>query len=457
MRLWGGRFEGGPGEAMRRLNDSFGFDRRLYAQDIRGSVAYAGALREAGVITAAEHDAIIAGLAEVLAEFEADRFEPLPTDEDIHTAVERRLAELIGPAAGKLHTGRSRNDQVALDFRLWLLDAIAALRADIAAVQRALVEQAAAHPDLLLPGMTHLQPAQPVPYAHWLLSHFWPLERDRARLADCARRTAVSPLGAGALAGNPLAIDRAALADALGLPAATENSLDAVSDRDFAAEYLFGAALVGVHLSRLGEDVILYSSPAFGFVRVGEGYATGSSLMPQKRNPDAFELARGKAGRLLGNLTGLLTTLKGLPAGYNKDLQEDKEAVFDASDTLALLLPVMAGAVAALQPNPTAMQAALDPAMLATDLADYLVARGVPFREAHGIVGGVVRRAEEAGVPLDALPLAEFQAESPHFEADVRGVFDFARSAASRAVTGGTAPAAIQAQIKAARAALDAG
>jgi len=455
LKLWGGRFSGETDDRMRQFNDSFPFDWRLYAVDVRGSIAYARALARAGVLTGEERDTIIAGLERVRQEFDQGAFEAKPGDEDIHTAVERRLTELVGPVGGKLHTGRSRNDQAVLDTRLWTLEAIEAARRDLSALQRALLAQADAHPAALMPGYTHLQPAQPVLFAHWLLSYFWMFERDRERLADCARRTAVSPLGAGALAGNPFSIDLTALAADLGLPAVTPNSIDAVSDRDFVAEFLFAAALVGVHVSRLAEDLILYSSPGFGFVTLAEAYTTGSSLMPQKRNPDSLELARGKAGRLLGNLTGVLAMLKGLPSTYDKDMQEDKEPLFDTADTLAVTLPVVSGVVETLTANPEAMRTALDLDMLATDLADYLVERGVPFREAHHLVGGLVRLAEARGVALSDLSPDDFQGASPLFEADVRDVFDFERSVARRKTPGGTAPEAVGEQIRRARACLD--
>ncbi len=454
MRLWGGRFSGETDDLMRRFHDSFGFDRRLYAADIRGSVAYAAALLHAGLLTADEHAAIVEGLDQIKQEFDDGTFEPLPGDEDIHTAVERRLTELIGSPAGKLHTGRSRNDQVALDVRLWLMEAVDQVAVAVGEVQSAIVEKATAHLDLVMPGYTHLQAAQPVLFAHWLMSTFWMLERDLDRLADCRRRTAVCPLGSGALAGNPFAIDRDALAADLGMESVTPNSMDAVSDRDFVAEFLFAAALIGIHTSRLAEDVVLYTSPGYRFVSIGEAYSTGSSLMPQKRNPDSLELTRGKAGRLIGDLVGLLAVLKGLPSTYNKDIQEDKEPLFDALDTLMLTLPVLAGVIGTITPHPEAMRAALDESMLATDLADYLVRRGVPFREAHHISGRIVRKAEERAVPFSALTLGDFQAESDVFEQDVFTVFDFDDSVARRAVTGGTAPDAVAAQIAEARARL---
>ncbi len=353
--------------------------------------------------------------------------------------------------AGKLHTGRSRNDQVATDVRLWTLSAIERADAALHELQGALLAQAEAAGDALMPGYTHLQRAQPILLAHWLLAHFWPLQRDRARLADCARRTAVLPLGSGAIAGTPLGVDRAALATDLGFVAASPNSVDAVSDRDFVAEFLFCAALTGVHLSRLAEDIILYSTSEFGFVTLDDAYATGSSLMPQKKNPDSFELLRGKSGRLIGDLVGLLTVLKGLPAAYDKDLQEDKEPLFDAADTLELALPVAAGAIATARFHHERMRAALDDAMLATDVADYLVERGVPFREAHRAVGALVREAEARGAALSALPLGAFAAIHTAFGADVHAVFDPARSAAARRVAGATAPEAVRAQIERAR------
>jgi argininosuccinate lyase len=451
MPLWGGRFSGETDDLMRRFHDSFGFDRRLYAADIRGSVAYAAALLRVGLLTADEHAAIVEGLDRVRQEFDEDTFEPQPGDEDIHTAVERRLTELIGSPAGKLHTGRSRNDQIALDVRLWLMEAIDQVSALLTDVQSAIVEKAASHLDLVMPGYTHLQAAQPVLFSHWLMSTFWALERDQDRLADCRRRTAVCPLGSGALAGNPFDIDREALAAALGMDSASPNSMDAVADRDFTAEFLFAAALIGIHTSRLAEDVVLYTSPGYRFLSIGEAYSTGSSLMPQKRNPDSMELSRGKAGRLIGDLVSLLTVLKGLPSTYNKDMQEDKEPLFDAFDTLMLTLPVLAGVVGTITPHAEAMRAALDEAMLATDLADYLVRRGVPFREAHHISGRIVRRAEDRSLPFSALTLDDFRAESEVFEQDVFAVFDFDDSVARRAVTGGTAPQAVAAQIDAAR------
>jgi len=433
---------------MAQFNDSIGFDRRLYDADVRGSMTYAKALARAGLISTEERDRLVAGLIRVREEFAAGTFAIQRGDEDIHTAVERRLYELTGPVAGKLHTGRSRNDQVATDVRLYLLEQVDRLGEQVTALQRALLMQAEVHPGLLMPGYTHLQHAQPILYAHWLLSYFWKLQRDRERLGDVRCRVSVCPLGAGALAGNALGIDREFLARELGFDAISENSLDAVADRDFILEFLSGGAILGTHLSSLAEDVILYASTEFGFLEIDDAYATGSSLMPQKKNPDSLELARGKCGRLIGNLVSLLVTVKGLPSAYDKDLQEDKEPLFDTIDTLSLTLPVLAGVVATLRPRPAQMAAALDDAMLATDLADYLVRRGVPFRESHAIVGRLVRRAEIEAVPLGKLPVSAFQSESPYFDADVVDVFDARRSVAARDVPGGTAPSAIRTQIE---------
>jgi argininosuccinate lyase len=451
MTLWGGRFQAEPTELMRQFSDSIGFDKRMAAADVRGSIAYAGALTRAGVITAEERDQLIAGLEQVREEFESGTLTIQPGDEDIHTAVERRLGELVGTVAGKLHTGRSRNDQVATDLRLYLLDVIAALRAALSDLQAAIVEKAEMHLDVMMPGYTHLQQAQPLLFSHWLMAYFWKAQRDRERLGEVARRTRVCPLGAGALAGNPFEIDRAALAAELGFDSVTENSVDAVSDRDFVVELLAWAALVQVHLSGLAEDLIVWSSHEFGFVQVDDAYATGSSIMPQKKNPDSLELVRGKSGRVIGHLTGLLATLKGLPLAYNKDLQEDKEAVFDVVDTLRMELPVAAGVIRTLKVNAERMTAALDDGLLATDLADYLVRQGIPFRESHRLVGQAVRRAEELGVSLKTLTLADYQAIHPAFGADVYGVFDFRRSVEARNVEGGTATEAVREQIEQAK------
>ncbi len=436
---------------MERFNRSFDFDWRLYGADIQGSVAYAKALARAGIITAEERDLLIEGLSRVRAEFECGTFQPAPGDEDIHTGVERRLQELIGPVAGKLHTGRSRNDQVVTDIRLYLMEHLDRLDGLLTDLQEAIVEQAEAHLDLLMPGYTHLQRAQPVRFSHWLLSTFWMFQRDWERLRDARHRMAVCPLGSGALAGHSLGIDREFLARELGFRAISENSIDGVSDRDFILEVLSGGAILGIHLSRLAEDLILYASAEFGFVELSEAYSTGSSLMPQKKNPDSAELMRGKAGRLVGNLVSLLVTAKGLPSAYDKDLQEDKEPLFDTLNTLELMLPVAAEMIRTLRVHPDRMRAALEDSMLATDLADYLVRKGIPFRQAHHLVGQVVRYGIEEGKALRDLSLAEWQRFSPLFEADVADVLDFERSVEQKDSPGGTARSAVEAQIARAR------
>ncbi len=446
--LWSGRYETVTAESVRRLNDSLPFDRRLYASDIACSLAYANALHKAGILTDTELSAIADGLQRVRTELDSGVFAFAAGDEDIHTAVERRLIELIGPVGGKLHTGRSRNDQVATDMRHWQAQTISRIVGLLTALQRALLEQAKQHIETLMPGYTHLRAAQPISAAHWLLSCFWLLSRDVRRFELTREATLILPLGSGALAGTPYPIDRQMLAESLGFLDLCPNSLDAVSDRDFVAGFLYAAALATTHLSRFAEDVILFSAPPFGFIRLDERYTTGSSLMPQKQNPDVLELTRGKAGRLIGHLAGFLSTLKGLPTGYNKDLQEDKEPLFDAADTLETLLPALIGTVETMRLQPEAMRAALDESMLATDLADYLVQRGVPFREAHGLVGAAVRAAQAHGAALSALPLQTYQAISAHFQPDLYSVFDFEASVAKRKAPGGTAPEAIRLQIE---------
>ncbi len=450
MTLWGGRFKGKLDLAAWALNASLPFDQRLARQDVCGSIAWANALMKAGVLSEAEAGEIVAGLEKIAAEFEGSAFVFSESDEDIHTAVERRLGELIGVVAGKLHTGRSRNDQVATDLRLWLLDELPILDAAIQGLQSSLVTQAEAHQTTLMPGYTHMQRAQPVTLAHWFLSHFWALQRDRERLVDLRKRTAVMPLGSGALAGTAFPIDREVLTQALGFDGLSQNSIDAVSDRDFAAEFLFCAALTGVHISKLCEAVVLFSTAEFGFFELSDAYATGSSLMPQKKNPDLFELGRGKTGSLVGLLTGLLTTLKGLPSTYDKDLQEDKVPVFQAADTLLAVLPALTGALATMTVKPERMRAAIDSAMLATDLADYLVGKGMPFREAHGVVGKLVREAAEEGVSLDKIVLEERQALKLS-EAEVTRIFDPMESVKRRKAVGGTALEAVREQLERAK------
>jgi argininosuccinate lyase len=448
--LWGGRFNAKLDEQAFALNASLAFDKRLAQQDVKGSVAWADVLTQAGVLTQTESKQIISGLEGVAVELESGSFNFDPSDEDIHSAIERRLGERIGSLAGKLHTGRSRNDQVATDFRLWMLDTLPVLDAAIKGFQSSLVMVAEPHRFTLMPGYTHLQRAQPVTLAHWLLSHFWALQRDRDRLADLRDRVAILPLGCGALAGTAFPVDREALTKALGFDSPAPNSLDAVSDRDFAAEYLFCTAMIGVHLSKLAENVILFTTAEFGFFELSDAFSTGSSLMPQKKNPDLFELARGKAGTLIGLLVGLLSTLKGLPSTYDKDLQEDKIPVFLSTDTLLAILPVLAGALETMTVNDKRMLAAIDSSMLATDLADYLVRKGVPFREAHVIVGKAVLLAAEKGDSLEKLTLNEWQALGS-FEADVYQVFDPMKSVEQRNATGGTSPDSVEKQIQKAK------
>lgn len=447
-QLWGGRFSGQTDPLMARFNASLPFDWRLWDVDITGSVAWAKAIHLAGLLTQNELERIVAGLAKVRTEIAAapETAFAAAQDEDIHSYVERRLTETIGAVAGKLHTGRSRNDQVTTDVRLWLKTEAGLLAKELDTLIAAAADRADAEIDVLMPGYTHLQPAQPVRWSHWLLSHAWAWQRDRARLADLLVRVDVLPLGSGALAGCPFPIDRPALAADLGFSAVSPNSIDAVSDRDFIAEFLFWAALTGVHLSRLAEDLILWSSREYGFVMMADAYSTGSSLMPQKKNPDALELLRGKSGRLVGGLTGMLTLLKGLPSAYDKDLQEDKEPLFDAVDTLRRVLPITDGVLQTLTIQPDRMAAALGDELLATDLADALVRRGAPFRESHHLVGRVVKRAEELGCTLRDLPDDELCAIDARLSG-TQEVWNFEQSVEQRTVAGGTARTAVSEQI----------
>ncbi len=449
-RLWGGRFSGQTDDLMREFQDSIRFDLRLWESDILASQAYARALAKAKVISQGESDELLDGLAQVRAEFEREEFRVHSDDEDVHTAVERRLGEIKGAVAGKLHTGRSRNDQIATDMRLHMRGVIAELRTAVVTLQRNLVEKAEEHLDALMPGYTHVQRAQPVRFSHWLMSFFWMLQRDRDRLDDLEKRANVLPLGSGALSGNPLGIDQQFLADELGFAAIAQNSMDAVSDRDYLVEFLGWASLVQVHLSRLAEQLILFSSREFGFVEVDDAYATGSSLMPQKKNADSLELVRGKSGRVVGALVALLTTLKGLPSAYDKDLQEDKEPVFDAVETLMGTLPIAAGVVATLTINKERMRAALTDEMLATELADYLTKRDVPFREAHALVGQLVKAAQAQGSSLRTLPLSDYQKVCPYFATDCRDWLNFERAVERRTSIGGTARSSVERQIEAA-------
>jgi argininosuccinate lyase len=454
-KLWGGRFAAGPSEVLDAVNRSIGTDFRLWPHDVRLSKAWAVALWHAGVVTLEESQALEAGLDRVAARLAAGE-QPVQSDEDVHTLIDRLLHEEAGETASKLHTGRSRNDQVATATRLWAADAAAALDAAVRALEAVLLAQAEAlaTAGALMPAYTHLQRAQPVAAAHWMLAHFWPLERDRQRLAAAARAAGVLPLGSGAVAGSAYPVSRVLLKESLGFAAVSPNSIDAVSDRDFVAELLFACTLLGTHLSRLAEDLIVYGSSEFGFVRFGEAFTTGSSMMPQKRNPDALELARGSGARTLGDLVSLLATLKGLPSGYNKDLQDDKRALFDAVDAMRLVLPAVAGALAECAFDHARMRAAVDGAMMATDLADYLVRKGATFREAHGVVGRLVREAEQAQCELHSLPLRSYSAAHPLFASDVFDALSPLASMERREVEGGTGPQALKAQLAQARAAL---
>jgi argininosuccinate lyase len=445
--IWGGRFEGGPSAIMEEINASIDFDRRLFAHDIVASQAHCAMLAHCGIISEADGEAIRNGLAQVRREIEDGSFTFRRELEDIHMNVEARLAELIGEAAGRLHTARSRNDQVATDLRLWLRDAIDALDASVAGLQRVLIDKAEIHAAAILPGFTHLQAAQPVTLGHHLLAYVEMLGRDRGRLVDARRRLNECPLGAAALAGTAFPIDRQMTAAALGFDRPAANSLDAVSDRDFVLEFLAVGAILAVHLSRLADEIVLWSSERFAFLRLSDAYATGSSIMPQKRNPDAAELVRAKAGNVIGALAGLLAVLKGLPLAYAKDMQEDKRPAFDVADTLALCIRAMTGMIAEAGFDEVRMrQAAADGYITATDLADWLVrSRGLPFRRAHHVVGALVRKAEERNCRLDALPIEVIREVEPAVTEEVYQVLSLDHAVASRASEGGTAPANVRA------------
>ncbi len=451
MTLWGGRFEKKINPDAWQLNSSLEVDHRLAEEDVRGSLAWAKALRDAKVLDENDYKQISTGLLQIQKEFEEGSFEFLENDEDIHSAVERRLGQLIGSSAGKLHSGRSRNDQVATDFRLWAIRAIDQLVNLFRELQVVFVDRAESDFGVILPGYTHTQRAQPILLSHWWLAHFWAFQRDIERLQETLQRTSVLPLGSGAVAGTTFPIDRAELAKELGFEKVAPNSIDAVADRDFVAEVLFCVALAGVHLSRLSEAVILFSSTEFGFFTLDDTFSTGSSLMPQKKNPDLFELGRGKSGKLIGLLCGFMTTLKGLPSAYDKDLQEDKAALFNAYDTIRTLLPALKGALQTLHLNPERMSAALDDSLFATDLADYLVERGVPFRHAHELVGQAVRIAEKEGIHLSKVPFQQYRELDEHFEEDLYQVFNPWRSIERRNAFGGTAPEAVREQLRLAR------
>jgi argininosuccinate lyase len=455
-RLWGGRFESGPAEALTRLSVSVQFDWRLAPYDLLASCAHARVLHRAGLLDETELARLLAALDSLAQACRNGSFRPAVTDEDVHTALERGLLERVGSLGGKLRAGRSRNDQVATDLRLYLRDHARLVAARVAELETALLAQAAEHLTTPAPGMTHLQHAQPVVFAHQLLAHAHALARDVSRLRDWDRRAAVCPLGAGALAGSSLPVDPEAVAAELGFDSAAANSMDAVSDRDFAAEFCFTAALLGVHLSRLGEEIVLWSSQEFGWVEIDDAYATGSSIMPQKKNPDVAELARGKAGRLIGGLTALLITLKGLPLTYNRDLQEDKEPVFDAVDTLLLVLPALAGLVATLRVHGERISRGASTGFaLATDLAELLVRRGVPFREAHEVVGHLVVWCQVHDCDLPDVSDADLAKISPQLTPEVREVLSVQGALAARKSHGGTAPERVAEQLTALRAVVD--
>ncbi len=449
-QMWGGRFASGPAAIMEAINASIGYDRKLYAQDIRGSIAHSEMLAKTGIISADDQKKIADGLETILGEIEAGTFEFSTKLEDIHMNIEARLAELIGPAAGRLHTARSRNDQVAVDFRLWVKDEFHRVAEALKGLIAAFVERAEEHAATVMPGFTHLQTAQPVTFGHHCLAYAEMFARDLSRVRDAIERMDESPLGAAALAGTGFPIDRHMTAKALGFREPTRNSLDSVSDRDYALEFLSVASIAGTHLSRLAEEIVIWSTPQFGFVRLSDSFSTGSSIMPQKKNPDAAELVRAKTGRLNGHLIGLLTVMKGLPLTYSKDMQEDKEAVFDAAETLDLMLAAMTGMVRDLTVNEAAMKRAAGSGYsTATDLADWLVRElGIPFREAHHVTGRAVALAEEKKCGLEKLTLEDLKSIHEGITADIFSVLSVQNSVKSRQSFGGTAPAEVRRQVR---------
>ena len=449
-QMWGGRFASGPAAIMEAINASISFDRKLYAQDIRGSLAHSAMLAKTGIISAADQEKIAQGLNTILREIEEGQFEFSARLEDIHMNIEARLAELIGPTAGRLHTARSRNDQVAVDFRLWVKDELLRVAQALKDLMAAFLDRAEEHAATVMPGFTHMQTAQPVTFGHHCMAYVEMFSRDLSRVRDAIRRMDESPLGAAALAGTGFPIDRHMTARTLGFREPTRNSLDSVSDRDYALEFLAIAAICGTHLSRLAEEIVVWSTPQFGFIRLSDSFSTGSSIMPQKKNPDAAELVRAKTGRVNGHLIGLLTVMKGLPLAYSKDMQEDKEAVFDAAETLDLMLAAMTGMVRDLTVNVAAMKKAAGAGYsIATDLADWLVRElGLPFREAHHITGRAVALAEQKKVGLEKLSLEDLQSVHPGITAGVFSVLSVQKSVASRKSFGGTAPAQVRRQLR---------
>ncbi len=449
MAMWGGRFDAAPNELVARMGESVSFDKRLYKHDIAGSIAHAKMLGKQGIIPVEDSEAIATGLGQVREEIESGKFQWSAALEDVHMNIESRLTEIIGPAGARLHSGRSRNDQVCTAVRLYLRDEADAIRGMIEGVQRALVGIANQHTDTILPGFTHLQHAQPVVLAHYLLAYTEMLERDSGRIADARKRLNVLPLGAGALAGSTLPLDRSYVAQELGFDGVLQNSLDAVADRDFAIELASALAVTMMHLSRLSEDLIFWISQEAGWVELGDAFCTGSSLMPQKKNPDMCELTRGKCGRVYGDLTTLLAVMKGLPLAYNRDMQEDKEPLFDAIDQTKLVLSVYAPMVASMKVNKDRMlDAASDPALMATDLAEWLVKRGVPFRDAHHRVGRLVALTRKIDTPLNKLTLEQILTCVPEANAEVLGMWKPTASVALRTTVGGTAPEQVRGQIQ---------
>jgi argininosuccinate lyase len=444
--LWGGRFHSGTKEAFVRLNESLSVDFRLWPYDLRSAKAWVTGLKQSGLLDASEEKLLLQGLDAAGRRLESGEWDAAE-DEDVHTLVERLLYEEIGETAGKLNTGRSRNDQVATDVRLWCLDAVEAADAELVALGQTLVAQARGDVGLVLPGYTHGQRAQPVRWAYVLLAHAWPLVRDRARLADLVDRVSELPLGCGALAGSGIAVDREHLRESLGLRRLSPNGLDATGARDFVAEFLFVLALAATDVSRLAAELLTYASAEYGFIRLSEGYCSGSSLLPQKRNPDVLELARAKPARILGDLIGMLTVMRGLPAGYGKDLQEDKSFLFDAVDTFLLTLPAIRGAVSEMTVDAERMEMALDHTLLATDLADQLVAAGVPFREAHRLVGNLVRAAESLGRPITDVPAETSSTIHPELPRLIVSLGSWVDSVERRATAGGSSQASVEAQI----------
>ncbi|KAF8628461.1 hypothetical protein AX15_003973 [Amanita polypyramis BW_CC] len=447
QKLWGGRFTGKTDPLMHAFNQSLKYDQRMHGADIKGSIAYAKALAQVGILANEEKDKIIAGLKRIGEEWEQGAFQVREHDEDIHTANERRLSELIGPLGGKLHTGRSRNDQVATDMRLWLLQEVKEIEGGLKGLIRVMVERADKEKHILMPGYTHLQRGQPIRWSHLLLSHAFSFRADLERLKQLVPRTSVLPLGCGALAGNPFVVDREFLANELGFSSVAENSLWGVGDRDFIVEFMMWASLAMTHISRMAEDFIIYSTSEFGFVTLSDAYSTGSSIMPQKKNPDSLELLRGKSGRVFGDMSGFLMTLKGLPSTYNKDLQEDKEPLFDAVDTASASFKIAEGVIATLEVHEDKMKQALTMDVLATDLADYLVRKGIPFRETHHISGRAVALAESRRCQLNELSFSDYKGLSDKFSEDVQDVFDFEASVERRESIGGTSLKMVERQI----------